>query len=182
MNLLPEENKILFKKYYLKRLFAVLGVLIISIIAAGGVILMPAYSLILSYKKNLNAELAAHSKKDADLAESAAALEIKKLNNRLASVEKISKAKGPSNVFKNIIGGKNSGIKITSFSYEKGKESGGEDKVFLYGKAQTRDELVIFENRLKKEFGDNKIVSPVSNLINEKDFDFSLTLYVQNEK
>ena len=51
MNLLPEENKILFKKYYLKRLFAVLGVLIISIIAAGGVILMPTYSLILSYKK-----------------------------------------------------------------------------------------------------------------------------------
>ena len=64
----------------------------------------------------------------------------------------------------------------------KDKISIEEDKISLYGKAQKRDDLIIFENRLKKEIGDSKVVSPVSNLINEKDFVFSLTLYIQNEE
>ena len=96
MNLLPEENKILFKKYYLKRLSVVLGVLIFSIVAVGIIILIPMYSFILSYKKNLNGELAVYLKKDAELANSVAVLEIKKLNSRLDFVEKMSKAKTDS--------------------------------------------------------------------------------------
>lgn len=186
MNLLPEENKILFKKYYLRRLFAVFAVLIFSIIVAGTIVLIPMYSLILSYKSDLNGEPAAHSKKDAETSESppagqasAAALEIKKLNNRLSFVEKMSEAKGLNPIFKNILNKKNPGVKITYFSYEKGEEDG---KISLTGKAETRDDLVIFESRLKKELGDNKVVSPVSNLIKEKDLNFSLSLYVQNEK
>lgn len=182
MNLLPEENKILFKKYYLKRLFIIFGILIFSMIAAGGAVLTPMYSLMLSYKNDLNKELAIYSKKDAELADSAAALEIKKLNNRLNFAEKMFKTKKLSLIFKKILDEKNQGVKITNFFYEKGKEQGGEDKVFLSGVAQKRDDLVFFEDRLKKYWGDSKVVSPVSNLINEKDFVFSLTLYIQNEK
>ena len=182
MNLLPEENKILFKKYYLKRLLAVFAVLIFSAAAAGIIILMPMHSLILSYKRDLSRELAVYLKKDAELANSAAALEIKKLNSRLDFVEKMSKTKGLNSVFKNILDKKNPGIRITYFSYEKGKNPDGEDKVYLSGKSKTRDEFLVFENRLKKELGDGKVVSPVSNLINEKDFDFSLVLNIKNEK
>ena len=189
MNLLPEENKILFKKYYLRRLFAVFGVLIFSIIAIGGVVLIPMHSFILSYKSDLRAELAAYSKKDAKMADSAAALEIKKLNSRLDFVEEMSKSKGLNAIFKKILDNKNPGVKIDSFSYEKGaiskikdKTSMDEDKIFLYGKAQKREDLFLFERQLKKEMENSRIVSPVSNLINEKNFDFSLVLYIQNEK
>ena len=182
MNLLPEENKILFKKYYLKRLLAVSAVLIFFAAAAGIIILMPMYSLILSYKKDLSRESAVYLKKDAELANSPASLEIKKLNSRLDFAEKMSKAKGLNMIFKNILDKKNTGVKITYFSYEKGKESDGEDKVYLSGKSKTRDEFLVFENRLKKDLGDGKVVSPVSNLINEKDFDFSLILNIKNEK
>ena len=182
MNLLPEENKILFKKYYLKKLFIIFGILIFSMIATGGAVLMPMYSLALSYKNDLNKELAIHSKKDSKSADSAAAVEIKKLNNRLDFVEKMSKTKKLNSIFKNILDKKNPGIKITNFSYEKGKEQGEEDKVFLSGTAQKRDDLVFFEDRLKEYLGDSKFVSPVSNFINEKDFDFSLILHIQNEK
>jgi len=182
MNLLPEENKILFKKYYLRRLSVIFAVLIFSAAAAGIIILMPMYSLILSYKKDLSRELAVYLKKDAELVNSAAALEIKKLNSRLDFVEKMSKTKGLNSVFKNILDKKNPGIRITYFSYEKGKNPDGEDKVYLSGKSKTRDEFLVFENRLKKELGDGKVVSPVSNLINEKDFDFSLVLNIKNEK
>ena len=182
MNLLPEENKILFKKYYFKRLLAVFAVLIFSAATAGIIILMPMHSLILSYKRDLSRELAVYLKKDAELANSAAALEIKKLNSRLDFVGKMSKDKGLNLIFKNILDKKNSGVKITYFSYEKGKEPDGEDKVYLSGKSKTRDEFLVFENRLKKDLGDGKVVSPVSNLINEKDFDFSLILNIKNEK
>ena len=103
MNLLPEENKILFKKYYLKRLCVVFGVLFFFIVAAGGVILMPMRSIILSRKSDLNLELATYAKKDAKLAESVASLEIKKLNDRLNFVEKMSKTKGLNSIFKDII-------------------------------------------------------------------------------
>ena len=182
MNLLPEENKILFKKYYLKRLSVVFAVLIFSAAGAGTIILMPTYSLVLSYKKDLSRGLAVYLKKDAELADSAATLEIKKLNSRLDFVGKMSKAKGLNLIFKNILDKKNPGVKITYFSYEKGKEPDGEDKMYLSGKSKTRDEFLVFENRLKKELGDGKVVSPVSNLINEKDFDFSLVLNIKNEK
>ena len=182
MNFLPEENKILFKKYYLRKLLAVFGILTFSVVAVGIIILIPMYSLILSYKKDLSRELSVYLKKDAELANSAAALEIKKLNSRLDFVEKMSKAKGLNPVFKNIFDKKNPGVKITYFSYEKGKEPDGEDKVYLSGKSETRDEFLVCENRLKKELGDGKVVSPVSNLINEKDFDFSLILNIKNEK
>lgn len=160
----------------------IFGILIFSMIAAGGAVLTPMYSLILSHKKDLNKELAVYSKKDAELADSAATLEIKKINNRLDFAEKMFKTKKLSLIFKKILDEKNTGVKITNFSYEKGKEQGGEDKVFLSGMAKKRDDMVFFEDRLKKYWGNGKVVSPISNLINEKDFVFSLTLYIQNEK
>ena len=77
------------------------------------------YSLILSHKSDLKAELAAYLKKDAELAGSAAALEIKKLNNRLNFAENYGKDKKLSGIFKNILVQKNSGIKITFFLMKK---------------------------------------------------------------
>jgi len=189
MNLLPEENKILFKKYYLKKLSAVWGGLIFSIIVAGIIILIPMYSFILSYKKDLNGRLAVYLKKDAEPANSAAALEIKKLNNRLDFLQKTENNKKLNVIFKNIFDKKNPGAEIAFFSYEKGnvskiedKISIDDDKISLRGKARKREDLLLFEGQLKKEWGDQKVVSPVSNLINEKDLDFSLILYIQNEK
>jgi len=189
MNLLPKENKILFKKYYLRKLFVVFSFLIFSAIVAGIIVLIPMHLFILSHKKDLSAESAAYFKKDAKSADNAITLEIEKLNNRLDFLGKAENDKKLNIVFKNIFDKKNSGVKITSFSYEKGntskikdKVSIDDDKISLYGKARKRDDLLLFENQLKKEWGDKKIVSPVSNLINEKDLDFSLVLYIQNEK
>src|SRR3989344_7733944 len=189
MNLLPEENKILFKKYYLRRLFVFFSFLIFSAVAAGVAVLIPMYLLILSYKSDLSAESSAYFKKDAKSADNAAALEIEKLNNRLDFLEKAENDKKLNVIFKNIFDKKNSGVKITFFSYEKGdaskikdKVSIDDDKISLYGKARKRDDFLLFENQLKKEWGDKKIISPVSNLINEKHLDFSFVLYIQNEK
>src|SRR3990167_3708325 len=189
MNLLPEENKILFKKYYLRRLFIVFVFLFFSAVFAGIIVLIPTHLLISSHKNDLSAESAAYLKKEVKTANNAAALEIEKLNNRLDFLEKAVNDKKLNIFLKNIFDKKNSGVKITSFSYEKGnvskikdKISTDDDKISLYGKARKREDLLIFEGQLKKEWGDQKVVSPVSNLINEKDLDFSLVLYIQNEK
>ena len=189
MNLLPEENKILFKKYYLRRLFVVFVFLFFSAVFAGIIVLIPTHLLISSHKNDLSAESAAYFKKDAKSTDNATTLEIEKLNNWLDFLEKTENDKKLNVIFKNIFDKKNSGVKITSFSYEKGnvskikdKISTDDDKISLYGKARKREDLLIFEGQLKKEWGDQKVVSPVSNLINEKGLDFSLILYIQNEK
>ena len=182
MNLLPEENNIFFKKYYLKRFFTILGVLVFFVIIAGTVVLTPAYLLVFSYKNDLRRGAEVHSKKDAKLADSAVVLEIKKLNNQLKLAESMGKEKKLNLVITNIIDKKNSGVKITLFSYEKGKELGSDDKISLRGRVKTREDLLLFESQLKKEWGEQRVVSPISNLINEKDFDFSVILSVKNEK
>ena len=176
MNLLPEENKILFKKHYLKRLLVVLGIFIFSIIAAGALVLTPMYLLVLSYKNYLRQETKSYLQKDVKLADSAVALEIKNLNSRLKLIENMGKEKKLNLIFKDILDSKNPGVRIISFSYEKSKKTEIYGKLSLAGTAKTREDLLIFEGRLKKEFGDQGVVSPVSNLINEKDLVFSLVL------
>ena len=189
MNLLPEENKIAYKKFYLKRLFAVFGSLIFFVAISGIIVLTPGLLLIISYKNEINAEIEARSKKSVKLSDSLVA-EIKKLNDKAKLVEEtLKKRMTPGLIFKNIIAEKNNGIKITFLSYEKGAIDAGvkadeknEYKIMLSGIATKRDDLILFERQLKKEFGESNIISPVSNLISGKNLDFSISLYVKNEK
>lgn len=191
MNLLPEENKIAYKKFYLKRLFVVFGVSVFLVLISGIVILTSVLLLVSFNKKELISEVEYFSKKDTSLADNMIVAEIKKLNDRAESVELSKKNLSPSQIFKKIIDEKSNNIKIISISYEKKiniadaktdakDDLKKEDKITLSGIAQKRDDLIIFEKRLKEQFGDSKVVSPVSNLINGKNLDFSISLYVKN--
>lgn len=191
MNLLPEENKIAYKKFYLKRLFVVFGVSVFLVLISGSVILTSVLFLISFNKKELISEVEYFSKKDTNLDDNLIVAEIKKLNDRAESVELSKNNISLINIFKKIIDEKSNNIKINSFSYEKKidiadaktdakDDSKKEDKITLLGIAQKRDDLIIFEKRLKEQFGDSKVVSPVSNLINGKNLDFSISLYVKN--
>ena len=186
MNLLPEENKIAYKKYYLKRLLVVFCALIFFIAVSGVIVSAPALFLLSSQKRELLSEIEFYSKKDHVLDNDLVIAEIKKMNDKAKLTEDtLKKNIAPSLIFKNIITKKNNGIKITIFSYEKGvgdRNAKNEDKISLSGIAKKRDDLILFEKQLKKEFGESEVVSPVSNLINGSNLDFSLFLYVKNEK
>jgi len=186
MNLLPKENKIAYKKFYLKRLFFVFGSLVFFVMVSGVILSAPGLWLMLSHKKELLSEVEFLSKKDLSLTDSLIATEIKKLNDRAREVENaMKKKKYPSLIFKSIIDKKNKGIKITFLSYEKeagSRDAKKEDKILFGGIAEKRDDLILFEMELKKDFGEDNVVSPVSNLINGKNLDFSISLYVKNEK
>lgn len=187
MNLLPEENKIAYKQLYLKRLVVVFGTFVFFIAVSGVIVLTPCLLLILSYKNELTAERDYFLKKDAISAGELIATEIKKLNERSKFAEASKNKISPVGIFKKIIDEKGDNIKINSFSYEKGavasdekKDAKNEDKIALSGIARKRDDLIAFENRLKEQFGNDKVVSPVSNLINGKNSVFSIFLYVKN--
>lgn len=184
MNLLPEENKIAYKKFYLKRLFVVFGAMIFFMVISGVIISAPGLWFILSHKKELLLNIEFFSKKDSGLTNNFIVAEIKKMNDRANKIDEMTKKRlSPSLIFKNIIDKKNSGIKITLISYEKEIESKNikkEDKILLSGFASKRDDLILFERELKKDFGENSVISPVSNLINSKNLDFSISLYVKN--
>jgi len=190
MNLLPEEKKIAYKKLYLKRLFVFFSSLFFFVAISGIVLLMPGLLLLVSYKNEINAEIEAHSRKSAKLSDKLIVAEIKKLNDKAKLVEEVlKKSMTPITVFKNIIAEKNNDIKITFLSYEKGVvgtnakiDAKNEYKVTLHGIAKKRDDLILFEKQLKKEFGESSVFSPVSNLISGKNLDFSMSLYIKNEK
>lgn len=183
MNLLPEENKIAYKKFYLKRLFVVFGAFVFFMAISVAIVSLPGLLLILSYKNELKTEVEHYSKKDIDLTDSLVATEVKSLNDKAKLVDLSKNNASPSAVFKKIIDERNSGVKIGLFSYEKATGGEGiknENKITVSGIAQKRDDLIMFEGRLKKEFGENKVVSPVSNIISGKNLDFSISLYVKN--
>ena len=71
---------------------------------------------------------------------------------------------------------KTKGIKITDLNYDgvKGAEKG---KILVSGSAEERQGLLGFINLLKNEFGEENVLSPVSNLLNEKNASFSLTIF-----
>lgn len=191
MNLLPRENKIAYKKFYLKRLFVVFGSSVFFVLISGVAILASGLLLISFNKKELISEAENYSKKGIELTDGLIVAEIKKLNDRAKLIEASKNKISPSLIFKKIIDEKNSGVKINSISYEKKisvvdtkanakDELKNEDKIALYGVAQKRDDLIEFEKRLKKQFGEDKVISPVSNLINGKNLDFSISLYVKS--
>lgn len=190
MNLLPEEKKIAYKKFYLKRLFVFFSILIFLAAISGIIMLTPGLLLLVSYKNEINAEIEARSKKSVKLSDQLIVEEIKELNDKAKLVEEILKKRmTPTMVFKNIIAEKNNGIKITFLSYENGvvgvdakADEKNDGKIMLSGIAKKRDDLILFEKQLKKEFGEGNVFSPVSNLVSGKNLDFSVSLYFKNEK
>lgn len=191
MNLLPEENKIAYKKFYLKRLFVVFGASVFFMALSVAIVSLPGLLLILSYKNELRTEAEYFSKKDINLKDNLVATEVKNLNDKAKAVESSKNSVSPSTIFKKIIEEKNKGIKLTFFSYEKKvnlanakidtkPDQKNENKITISGIAQKRDDLIVLERQLKKQFGEDKVVSPVSNLINDKNLDFSISLYVKN--
>ncbi|MEK9183513.1 MAG: hypothetical protein AAB890_00375, partial [Patescibacteria group bacterium] len=92
------------------------------------------------------------------------------------SVLKSSQEKSDlSFIIEKIIEMKTKGVKIIGLNYE-GMKSEEKGKISMSGIAQERQDLLDFIDLLKKEFSEEDVLSPVSNLLNEKNTSFSLTI------
>jgi len=66
------------------------------------------------------------------------------------------------------------GVYLTNFSYQL-----AENQIYLRGWANTRDNLLSFQNLLEESPFFVEIEAPLSNLLKQNDIDFSFTLYLK---
>lgn len=181
MNLLPEKNKILLKKEYFKRVFVTLGIFLIFAVLAAIAILAPAGVFIFSRKNDFEKESAASAKSADKIGSEKSITEASQINSRLKILENKWSNSDLSILIKKIIDSKSAGVKIKFLSYNNGNATEG-SVIAISGEAARRQDLFAFESGLKKEFGEDKVASPISNMIKEKDLIFTLTLKIKNEK
>ena len=81
-----------------------------------------------------------------------------------------------SPLLKIILNSKPQGIEFDSLSYERRVKDEGRDRILLYGRADTRNALLGFVESLREIKYFSKVHSPVSNLLQKQDIDFSLTV------
>lgn len=182
MNLLPEKNKILLKKEYFKRVFVTLGFFLIFSVLAAIAVLAPAGVFIFSRKNDFEKESAASAKSADKISGEKSIAEANQINSRLKILENKWSSRDLNVLIKKIIDSKRSaGVKIKLLSYNNGNAAEG-SVIAISGEAARRQDLFAFESGLKKEFGEDKVASPISNMIKEKDLIFTLTLKIKNEK
>ncbi|RJQ30817.1 hypothetical protein C4572_03585 [Candidatus Parcubacteria bacterium] len=174
MNLLPEENKILYKREYFRRLIVTGGFFASVLLFSAALALIPVYFFITSYGATLKKEEAHFAERKDKIASLDLEADIKKINRRIKFIGS-GETEKLSSLFGRVIEKRNSGMAITSLAFKQGEmESPG--KMTIMGHAARREQLISFENHLKREFGDQKVVSPISNLTKDKDLDFVIFL------
>jgi hypothetical protein len=104
-------------------------------------------------------------------------VKVKDLNNFLTLFSAGEKMANPiSDDILEILGVLPSSVKIDSFLFDAGRCKDCVSKISLKGYAASRSGLINFTKDLKFGGYFNKVTSPVSNLLAEKDIDFSLVL------
>lgn len=81
----------------------------------------------------------------------------------------------PYEYFLKVIDVKPKGVKLNNFSWLKDKKS---VTISIQGTANSRQDLLDFENRLNSSGNFSKAILPVSNFAKDKDIDFDLSLLV----
>lgn len=169
INLLPIENKISIKKEYLRRLIAVAGLLSLAIIIIAAFLLVFLLFLIKKEGNDYGSYLSLEQKHSTFLDEAQVTSFVLDANAKAAAFEENSKKSiKTSEAVKKIIEAKTEGISINYFSFNKNKVSFG-------GAAETRNDLILFVDNLKKDPAFRNIDSPLSNFLKESDVRFSIT-------
>lgn len=175
INLLPQKDKNIIKREILRRYINILGLCFCFLFFVEIAFSLVALFFSVSFSKNLNDQLittknVANSKNLEVLEE-----EINKVNNRLLSIEVSENlaANITGNISK-ILDIQPDSIKIESFSFES-------KKILLRGHSETRNGLLGFIEDIERiDCADAscfpETTLPVSNLLEEKDFDFSLSI------
>jgi Tfp pilus assembly protein PilN len=170
MNFLPEENKIAIKKEYLRRLFMVASFFIFSSILIGIILLSSTFLLLKGQKEDLERQLSLSQQRLAKSEAKDTVNIVQELNKKISILENGQKnISEKSAIIKNIISRKPEKITISGFLFDK-------NKISIQGFSDRRDNMLNFINSLKQEKSFKKVESPISNLLKEKDIEFSISI------
>ena len=172
-NLLTLSFKSRLRQEYLLRLAAVSGWMLVIAMVMGVLALLPAYLL---SRTNLDARSAEYERLQASVASlttgtSGAPITLLKQKLEVLAAERDDQRL--TEALLTILVHRGESVGITSFNYAKGAT---ETVLKLRGVAADRDSLLAFQKALQLDGRFSKVELPVSNLAQEKDIEFDITL------
>ncbi len=184
INLLPPGDKTEIKKEYLARFAAVLAFALFFSLIIAIVFLLPSLFLVNSQAQNYGRQVSL-SKQRLALSEAAGAISaVQELNAKLKIFDgRRNDSAGVTEVIGKIIGGAPRGIKLNAFSYgARTAKKGHERSVSVRGAASSRKKLLQFMDGLKNDPAFEDVKSPPSNLLKERNIDFSILITLKKNE
>jgi len=183
INLLPLQDKNIEKKEILRRFIAVLGLGLSFLLCAEIVFSLILLFFVGSFEKNLSDQVS-YEEKLADLKNvESLESEAKRLNEFLVLFNAGEKeTELISGDISDILSVLPSSLRINSLLFDKGICADCPSKIAIVGNADTRESLIGFISDLKLEERFREVESPISNLLAEKNVNFSLILDLENGK
>lgn len=178
-NLLPIESKKVIRREYMLRITGIGLIFVFFVFLFSSVFLLPSFFLSIAKEESVR-DSAEIVRKSVELREQNSAdilLEEAKQKLKLLSVDKESIF--VQDVVKKITGGKTEGLSIHGISYM--DISGGRHRIALTGMAKDRDLLLSFRRYLEKEEIFTDVRLPVSNLVKDKDIEFSIEVEIEHD-
>lgn len=169
MNFLLEEDKKIIRKEYWRRLLGLAGIFSFSAILIGTILLFSVFLLLKSEKANFTRQVVISEERlRRSQAENIVPL-VRDLNSKIVFLEEGWKnIEEKSTVISGILEEKPEGVKINNLFFDK-------KKITIQGFSNTRQGLFLLVDNLKKK-GFKKVESPISNIIKEKDIEFSINI------
>ncbi len=182
INLLPRDYQNELNGERVKRFIVVAGLAVFLIIAVNILLLSPLWFLFVAQEKELARELEAlkHSQTFLDITdiESKIAGLDAEVENFLAQEKNLFKL---TPVIGAILDHRPAGIGVSGLSYVSAdKNKGQPSRISISGIARSREDLLNFFQAGEKDPIFKKVNSPISNLLKEADFDYSLVFDLNN--
>jgi len=173
INLLPDNQKEMVRREYLRRRLIVIEVFFITLSLFATILLIPAYFASEAKFKSLKEQAGRLAASETEKASKEMVAEAAEVKRRIGLLEqKVVKA---APFIAAAIAKKDEKVIIRSISYEHRGETA---RIDLRGVAQTRDGLLSFVERLKKESEFDAVHSPVSNLVKDRNIEFMVEIAI----
>jgi len=172
--LLTEEHKLKVSRIYSERRAAIALGALTTVILAGIVVFLPSYVLSNAVKNEVKERIRVAESLEGSAPGLNEEIWLQQMNLKLRTLSPRLDNERPSNILKEVLEEKRAGIRITSFSWQKGDE---ETVISVSGIAQDRQTLIAFQDRLDSSTLFSEVSLPVSNLARDRDINFQLKLY-----
>lgn len=180
MNLLPPEIKSEIAKKRRRRFIVVLGMFAAAALLVSIILLLPSFFMFSFQEKYLDIQLAS-IKQSGELEKAG---EIGKIAGELNKKSELilwgkAQSRPASSYLLKIVELEPAGVSLNTFNFSRNKNKGTAE-FSLAGTAEERGDLLTFVKKLEASRNFSKVNSPVSNLLAERNFNFSLILELKN--
>ena len=169
-NLLPDTSRKIVQYEISRRLILRSGIVILFALGVFTVLLLPSYYLLVFQEEGISLQLELERKGEALLKAENVAVRIRQTNQRLKDIYSLrEKNILPTSILIKVFSKMGEGVTLKSLSYEFSARD-----VSINGHAPTREQFLFFEKSLKEDESFQKLISPVSNVLEAANIDYSL--------